>query len=103
VAVAVALGLLLGGLIYLADREADNARDQREALRDRDDRLADAIRRIEGLERLTQAEARALLRRLLRELEITPELRRRALRVLERGGGGSGGGNPPPGPPRPSP
>jgi len=97
VAVSVTLGLLLGGFLYLARQEAHHAAEQRAALHQRDEQLADAIRRIEGLERPTQAEIRALLGRLLRELDLTPELRRRALRILAEGGGSPGGGAPPPG------
>lgn len=85
------MGLLIGGLLYIGIRESQHARDQR-------DRTARAVERIQNLEIVTPEEIRALLERLIDELNVSPELRekiRRALRQVE-GGDESSGGPPPP-------
>jgi hypothetical protein len=98
VAWSVMLGLLLGGLILLADRQFDEGRK-------RDRQIREAVARLDALERPSPAEIRRLIRRLLRGLtpEQAREIRERAVRPEPFGGGGRSPGTGPQSPPRPPP
>jgi hypothetical protein len=63
------VGLTFGGIVYGALALREDAKNDREALAERDDRLAAAIGRIESLEHPTRAEVRRQIRRLVRGLE----------------------------------